>query len=193
MKRKTFHRGRREESTVSSGSFINKIIHVIERIIWFILILCVIFAVIFAVRRATSKEPLATTFGFAPAIIMSGSMEPALHVDDMVIIRKSKTYKPGEIATYVNENNSLITHRIKKITDEGFIFKGDANNVEDGIVNRKNVVGRVVFRVPMAGKIFSLNGVIILFALVVIFVGGPIIWDMLNRENKVEENKKDEE
>lgn len=99
-------------------------------------------------------------FGYSFAIVMSGSMEEEISVDDMIITQKQDNYNIGDIITFkVNNpkyNNNTVTHRIIEKTKDnnkvGFITKGDANNIEDeDIVYNENIVGKVIKIVPNVG------------------------------------------
>ena len=68
-------------------------------------------------------------------IIKSNSMYPILKIKDIIIIKKSNTYNVNDIITYNTENEVLITHRIVKSCEGGFITKGDNNNSEDNDIS----------------------------------------------------------
>lgn len=72
-------------------------------------------------------------------------MFPEFSTNDIVIIQKTNSYEVGDIITYNYENKYLVTHRIVKKENNGFITKGDNNNSED-IENIKveNVKGKVI-------------------------------------------------
>jgi len=91
--------------------------------------------------------------GYACAIVGSGSMERAIFVNDLILIKGSSSYNKEEIATYVTENGTLITHRVKDVTDKGYIMQGDANNTSDGEISPQRFMGRVVFVIPGIGII----------------------------------------
>ena len=46
------------------------------------------------------KSP--TIFGFSVAVVASGSMEPALSVDDLIFNRAQESYEEGDIITFQN-------------------------------------------------------------------------------------------
>lgn len=84
--------------------------------------------------------------------MVSGSMEPALSVDDLIIIKAGQEYKTGDIITFVSGEN-MVTHRIVGETEAGFITKGDANNTEDTEpVSADSIIGEVAVTVPGIGK-----------------------------------------
>lgn len=107
----------------------------------------------FIAARAITGEH-STLFGYSTAIVISGSMSPAIEVDDMVIIHREDAYSRGDIITY-KDGKSLVTHRIHEITQDGYITKGDANNTTDGTISPDSVVGRVVTVIPKVGKLIS--------------------------------------
>ena len=96
-------------------------------------------------------------FGFKPAVIVSGSMEPTLNVGDVVIISESgvEGVKVGDIVGYVSKEG-LIVHRVvgyNYINNEKFlILKGDANEEPDAEpVHPQQVLGKYMFKLPNVG------------------------------------------
>ena len=110
--------------------------------------------------------------GYAAAVIVSGSMKPAVSVDDLLIIKGEKSYNIGDIVTYLSENGSLITHRIKEVTKDGYIMQGDANNTPDDEVSQKRLIGKAVVILPLAGiivrRFFSPLSVILISCIVLL-------------------------
>lgn len=97
----------------------------------------------------------AAVAGFSLAVIASGSMEPALGVDDLIVTHAQDSYRAGDIITF-DSGTSLTTHRIVAITPEGYITRGDANNAADpDPVPPEKVVGRVVAVLPVAGRVLA--------------------------------------
>lgn len=89
--------------------------------------------------------------GFSPVIVLSGSMEPAFSAGDLLIIKQRGSYRAGDIVTF-EDGGALTTHRIIEQSPEGFITKGDHNNVPDGgKVSAEQIKGILVLRVPKAG------------------------------------------
>lgn len=94
-------------------------------------------------------------FGYSAAVVASGSMEPALSVDDLIVNHNQTDYEEGDIITFQN-GDSLTTHRIVAVTEEGYVTQGDANNVADQeAVSAEAVIGRVVGSVPYIGKLLA--------------------------------------
>lgn len=94
-------------------------------------------------------------FGYSTAVVASGSMEPALSVDDLILNHTEDSYGEGDIITFQN-GDSLTTHRIVEVTDEGYVTQGDANNTTDlDVVPLKAVIGRVVWAIPYVGSVLA--------------------------------------
>lgn len=92
--------------------------------------------------------------------VMSGSMEPAIHVGDVVVDERISPLDAlvGDVVTFRDPHGShrAFTHRVRKITISrgyaNFITKGDANNsVERWTVRADGSIGRVRYRLPHLG------------------------------------------
>lgn len=100
-------------------------------------------------RIAGVENP--TVFGYSVAVIVSGSMEPALSVDDLILNHVQDDYAEGDIITF-RSGSSLTTHRIVGVEEDGYITQGEANNAVDGNrVAPDAVVGKVVAHIPGVG------------------------------------------
>lgn len=91
--------------------------------------------------------------GYKVLAVQSGSMEPALKVGSLIVVKKTNSYQKGEIITYRNKNNSqTTTHRLVEIKNGEFVTKGDANNANDsGLINQDFIVGKVILAIPFLG------------------------------------------
>jgi len=102
-------------------------------------------------------------FGLQPYTVISGSMEPNIHVGSIVYVKPAAA---SELTvdmpiTYKMSNGAVVTHRIIEIkADErdpsnvSYITKGDANDDPDGTpVHISSVIGRVVFSIPVVGYV----------------------------------------
>ncbi len=120
-----------------------------------LLALLLVFNLATIILRQVRGNRHATVFGITTAVVISGSMEPNISVNDMVVVAKQKDYKAKEVITYVSEGGSLVTHRIVEITKEGFITKGDFNNDIDteAPIAKENVVGKVILVIPGIGAV----------------------------------------
>ena len=85
-------------------------------------------------------------FDYATFAVNGDSMRPAIEPGDLLIIHKEKTYEEGDIITFVNDRNQIVTHRIIEITPEKeYRTQGDNNKFEDTEhINDQHVYGKVI-------------------------------------------------
>jgi signal peptidase I len=128
-------------------------------------------------------------FGMKSLTVLSGSMEPAIHVGDIVVVRQIAPMdaRVGDIVTFRDpaEPAKLITHRVRRISVTGnmvaFDTKGDANTaIEQWRIATDGTIGLVVYRVPRLGYVlFYVHGALGRLLLVVVpalLLGGYEIW-----------------
>lgn len=126
------------------------------KIIWIILFILVGFNIYNFVSINILHKDLATVNGYALLEVVSGSMEPTIHVGDIIIINtNNQEYDKDDIITFYDVNGSFVTHRLVSITDDVMVTKGDANDSEDEEMNVDNIVGKMVFRLNGAGKLMA--------------------------------------
>jgi signal peptidase I len=122
----------------------------------------------------TSRASL--LFGIRSFVVLTGSMEPKVHVASMVITAPASSYNTGDIITF-NRGNITVTHRIVGIKNGKFQTKGDANNITDPLlVSKSAVIGKDYLIIPFAGRftefVKTVPGFIIFIALpILIYIG----------------------
>ena len=124
-------------------------------------------------------------FGFRIYRIASGSMEPYLKVNDIIIIKKSNNYKVNDIITYKTDKE-YITHRIVEINDDEIVTKGDYNNTEDKPIKKTDIIGKLFYKFKYFGFIcyfFSKPKTLILA-----FIIGIVITILIPDKKKRKEN-----
>lgn len=125
--------------------------------------------------------------GKKPYIVLSGSMESAIHTGSICVVNEKVPYvhigKDDVIA--FREGKMQVMHRVLKVHAEGLETKGDANNVSDGITTTpENYMGKVMFSIPYVGYIlrflYTKTGMIISVTIII----AAIICSELLKENK---------
>ena len=93
----------------------------------------------------------ATFFGYKPIYILTDSMEPVIPAGSWVVgvPARGKEIALGDVAAYRKENGTklqpIIIHRVAGITESGFIFQGDNNELPDSqIVRADQIVYRII-------------------------------------------------
>lgn len=93
--------------------------------------------------------------GYSLYIISSGSMEPKYKIGSIIYVKEveEKNIKEGDIITF-NSENTIITHRVKSIENNIYYTQGDANNIGDGGIDYKMIIGKASnYSIPYLGYI----------------------------------------
>lgn len=134
----------------SSMRYIKKSVHIGLNIVLLLLLLVILGL---GISRFILHDVPPSLFGYAPVDVLTGSMKPVFSPGDIIVIHKQNEYEVNDIVTY-SYQDALITHRIVKETEDGFMMKGDANNVvDDEMVKREQIVGKYLFVIPFIGSL----------------------------------------
>ncbi len=152
---------------------------ILQRMLMLLLVFLLLCNIYVIMAKKITGSMTADVFGFSMAVVASGSMEPALSVNDVIIIKEQENYGEGDIITFA-QGNSLVTHRILEKSQTGFITKGDTNNVPDAKeVKMEDVVGKTVFVIPAAGKWIAYGrtplGMMLLVFVGMLILGIPVM------------------
>ena len=134
-------------------------------IIWGLFALLVVVVGWLSIDKFILKSPVPSMFGYATLTIETGSMngysamvkdgEPKqVSIGDLIIIKKTNDYEIGDVITFLPEGDKIpTTHRIIGYTENGYVTKGDANNVKDTVpIEHDKVIGEVIIHSPKLGK-----------------------------------------
>ena len=120
--------------------------------------------------------------------VLSGSMEQTIQTGSVVIIKPVVQYRIGDIITFRQgqKNQTPTTHRIYDIRLQTgqpiYITKGDANNAPDiKEISPSDILGQVMFSVPLAGYIIDFAKKPIGFMLIIIIPAAVIIYDEVKK------------
>ncbi len=144
--------------------------------------------------RSLAGQKLPMPFGIGTAVVLSGSMEPTLSVNDVIIVREQESYNVGDIVVYEN-GREMIVHKIIEKNGDTLTTKGDANNTADEPISTEAVKGKVVFSVPYAGAIVkalrSPVGAIVIILAAVLLTEGSFRRKKESDEIKIEKIKEE--
>ncbi len=180
------------KSTTKTGILWN-IVCVLVCIILIPFIICSIYL---SVETRKSPNQLATVFGRAPVVVLSGSMEPVFEVNDLIFIEKVEIEDLQEkdiICFY--DDGQFITHRISRIViEEGekrFYTMGDFNGVEDkDYVVAAQIQGRYTGRIPKLGAVILFiqdpyGLVLTLILLLLLYITGELLVELHDRKKRL--------
>jgi signal peptidase I len=85
------------------------------------------------------------------------SMEPTFHTGDLALIRPADSYKVGQVVAYHSTLlHTVVLHRIIRISDGHYTFKGDHNDFIDPThPTRALLVGRLWLHIPHGGTVLE--------------------------------------
>lgn len=178
----------------------------IVKIVVFAIIVCLV-ATYVAVSFLNRKNNRPTfVFGSALLWVETGSMEPTIEAKSYIAVKKydGGELNVGDVIVFVCKSNDpqingqLVTHRIEKIENDGYITKGDASAViDEWVVSEGDIVAvykRSLSVLTTFGRIFSsYAGLILIF--VVFFGSCALIYfpDMINALRDEDKMKQDKE
>ena len=161
------------------------------------------------VTACTAAGKIVSFAGYSVLRVETGSMEPALHVGDFIIIKHCdpNDLEIGDIVSYFSEDpeteGMLITHRIEAINDDGtFVMRGNANPVSDNLsVKGENIFGLFTRKSKFylwLGSFANTNKLFLLFVLLPLTLVSIyelrsmilIAKEAINEEKEEEENEK---
>lgn len=145
---------------------IKKIVDIIITIILITIILMLLTIII--LKKENNNIHIGNYYVFKVA---TGSMEPTLKVNDIILVKKSEEYKINDIITY-KENNKYITHRLIRKEDKGYITKGDNNQTEDKEIREERIIGKVIKNLKIIRIIYELiiNPFVIILVIFIVII-----------------------
>lgn len=144
----------------------------VGRIVLIIFVLLVVYCCVFSlIARFVKSESIPMPLGFGAATVLTGSMEPTLHVNSVVVVTKASHYEVGDIVVYQTGGTPTI-HRIIELDEASgmVVTQGDANNAPDEPFTTSRLKGKLAFSIPFVGIVFrfikTVPGIIMILVLV---------------------------
>jgi len=108
-------------------------------------------------------------------VVLSGSMEPAMSPGDAIIVREvgPEEIEERDVITYQTDSDTPTTHRVIDVVERDgsltYQTKGDANEDADpGSVSPDQVIGEVLFVIPLLGYVVRFVNTTVGFAALVV-------------------------
>lgn len=174
--------------------YFNKVAKLLSYAVIVVLIfLGIFFAYYFVSLKAYEKNPTVNIPRFGLYTIISPSMEPAVKVYDVVVdlnVFNEDDIKKGDVITFISNSNVskglTVTHRVVDIItnadgSKAYITKGDNNlKADQATVSYKDVLGKVLFKIPQLGRVQFLIADKFGWILVILLPAlGVIIYDFI--------------
>lgn len=168
-----------------------KIINVFTTIL---LVVLVVFVVAMFLTRLTGNTP--EVFGFRVYRVATGSMEPNLAIDDVILIKSTSAedIHKGDIITYLGSEGTMngytVTHRvIEEPVKVGSRYtiqtKGDVvGALPDPVITDDMVIGKFICKLPLLDKLYSFfnkpYGLVTFIAVIIALFGYEMISIMIS-------------
>ena len=204
------------EKSLTTLKKIGKILNYIGKILSYACIVLLVLIGIFLVYYVITIQKAKNDANFKPAVslytIVSGSMEPTIHVYDVVLnkaVNSPEEIKVGDVITFISTSSIseglTVTHRVQDIKivngEYEYVTKGDYNPTADSSTAKYgNVIGKVAFKIPQLGRVqFFVASKAGWFFVVLLPAMGVIVYDVLklfkllgtkNASDKIKGNNK---
>lgn len=121
-----------------------------------ILLSCIIgFGFYASTNRNIGGDSMPMPFGSAVAVVLSGSMEPVLSVDDLIYVREAENYEVGDIVVYL-DGRMLVVHEIIQKNGDIVITQGRFTGVPDDPIHVRCIKGKVIWSIPYVGRLVTI-------------------------------------
>lgn len=170
--------------------------NVLIYLLYIIIIPIIIYDMFLIIQTLIKPGVTPDFFGYKTFSIISGSMEPKIVVDDIVIVKNvdKNQIRVNDIITFKTENE-IITHRVIKIEliDNNLIYttKGDSNEVTDiEKIEYNQIEGKYVGKIPKIGKLLTLLKNKLVFSIILILLIISYILQRKNIQKKIKRKEK---
>ena len=204
---KTNLKNNETNENISTFKKVKKVLNYISKILSYASIVILVIIGSFLLYYLFTMQKNKNNPNFKPEVslytIISGSMEPAIHVYDVVVnfaVKSPEDIKVGDVITFESTSSIskglTVTHRVQDIRIINgryeYVTKGDNNPVADSSTAKyENVLGKVAFKIPQLGRVQFIVAskagwflIVLLPAMGVIIYDAKVTTDKVNSKNK---------
>lgn len=131
--------------------------------------------------KSLMGNALPMPMGYGAAVTLTGSMEPTIMPDDLIIVAEQEAYELDDIVVY-QSGSILVVHRIIDIDGQSVTTQGDANPVADEPMDVSLIKGKVIAIVPVLGNVARVLKTPA--ATIVLLAGAVLLLEMSFRKEK---------
>ena len=153
------------------------------------LVLVIVGANVYTNVARARGNTLPMPFGIGMAVINSGSMEPHIPIDSLVVVMPALDYKVGDVVAYQTERGRIHTvHRIVTMDGDTVVTAGDNNDGSlDPAIHKDKIKGKVILTIPGLGRgmdtvsSFLQNPIV---TLLILLAAGFLFWRSMRPNGK---------
>ena len=141
-----------------------RVFGIIVDVLTFLVFLVLVLIIFSRVKMMVSGKEYFDVFGYSIFNVATGSMEPVISQNDIIVVKEQKDYDLNDIVTFKSDN-AYVTHRVISKSGNSYITKGDANNAKDVSIKKDDIIGKVVHVIRQGGvwqQIFTSPTIIIM-------------------------------
>lgn len=163
----------------------------IFRIVLFVVVGIVFGSLLYTIfAKNVMGNAMPMPFGIGIGVVETGSMEPDLCVDDVIVVKATDDIKVGDWIVF-QERNMLVVHEVIKIDGDMITTRGKANNTDDKPFDKKYIKGKVTHVFYDAGKTLDfVKSPAVTFA--ILLVAGGLLVLSYKKEDKQNNNQSQE-
>ena len=167
--------------------YIKNILKIIAYIIliFFLGLVCITF-----VQTDILKKDYVNIFDHTYFVVTTGSMSGTIETNDLIIVKLTQDVKKGEIISFRDKNNTIVTHRVIKIEKGKYYCKGDMNNSMDEPITKNDIIGKVSFIISPKNIAKVIIILIILFIILSLLNFDKLFEKVIRKEIKEKNNSK---
>ena len=132
--------------------------------------------------------------GYGAAVVLTGSMEPTIAADDLILVKEAEDFQVGDIVVY-QSGSILVVHRIIAIDGDTITTQGDANQAADEAIAASVIKGKVIAVIPMLGNLARIlktpTATIVLLAGAVVLMEASFRKDKQKHDDDLEKIKEE--
>lgn len=170
---------------------------ILSIILYIVLIPIIIFNFTLIFKSFINPDKTPDFFGLKSYIIVSGSMEPTIHVGDAIFVKElnQENIKVNDIISF-KDGDSITTHRIVRIEEKNgitkYTTKGDNNNSEDKEkVTYSQIEGVYKFKINGFGVVIKiLKSKVTLLILIIVILLNYWYNSRINNKKKKRKEKR---
>ncbi len=174
----------------------NNVKYVLIKILYIIIIPIILYDLLLIAQTIINPEKTPSFLGIKTFSIITGSMEPVIGIDDIVIVKEvnADELNNNDIISF-KTNDGIITHRIINAKKEGnsliYTTKGDNNEVTDiERVEFSQIEGKYIGKIPKISWLLSFFKNKIVFSVILIVLIISFIYEKKKISNKIRRREK---
>ena len=192
VEEKTNLKNNETNENISTFKKVKKVLNYIGKVLSYASIVLLVIIGAFLLYYLFTMQKYKNDPEFKPEVSLYTSMEPAIHVYDVVVnfaVKSPEDIKVGDVITFEStssiSNGLTVTHRVQDVKIVNgryeYVTKGDYNPVADSSTAKyENVLGKVAFKIPQLGRVqFIVASKAGWFLVVLLPAMGVIIYDVI--------------